>query len=180
MTYQEIIDYWYSEPIRSHWFASTVELDTSMRSQYESVWEQAAAGKFDHWKQEALGCLALILVFDQFPLNIFRGQAKSFQTEADAIEVARMAIANNFVPELEKQYLAFLFMPFMHSEKIQDQDLAVMLFEENQLKENIAFAKHHRNIIRQFGRFPHRNQILGRQSTAEEIAYLQSKEAFHG
>ncbi len=180
MNYQEVIDYWYSDQVRSQWFSSTPELDAEIRGKYEAVWERAVKGELDGWQTNALGCLALVLVFDQFPLNMFRGEVESFQTEGNAISVARAAIDNNFVPELTQEHLAFLFMPFMHSEKIEDQELAVELFRENKLEGNLRFAKSHRNIIREFGRFPHRNQILGRVSTAEEVEYLRGKDAFQG
>ncbi len=180
MNYQGVIEYWYSDQVREHWFSSTPELDVEIRDRFETVWERAVEGALDGWQNKALGSLALILIFDQLPLNMFRGEVKSFQTESNAIEVARAAIGNNFVPELDKDHLAFLFMPFMHSEKMEDQDLAVELYRENGLKGNLEFAKHHRDIVRKFGRFPHRNQILGRASTVEEIEYLAGKDAFQG
>ncbi|TCK17650.1 uncharacterized protein (DUF924 family) [Thiogranum longum] len=180
MNPQEVIDYWYSDQVRSQWFSSTPELDAEIRSKYETVWERAVEGELDGWKKDALGSLALVLIFDQFPLNMFRGEAKSFKTEGDAIEVARASINNGFVPQLNDEQLSFLFMPFMHSEKIEDQDLAVKLFRENELEGNLEFAKHHRDIIRKFGRFPHRNRILGRESTVKELEYLGSKGSFNG
>ena len=177
---EEVIEYWYSDRVRTHWFSSTPELDAEILDKYELIWERAVKGELDEWKITAPGSLALILIFDQFPLNMFRGQIKSFQTEGAAIAVARAAISSNFVAKLNKDQLAFLFMPFMHSEQIEDQDLAIALFREHRLEVNLEFAKHHRDIVRQFGRFPHRNQILGRTSTAAELEYLGAKHAFKG
>ncbi|MEE9493801.1 MAG: DUF924 family protein [Gammaproteobacteria bacterium] len=176
----EVIDYWYSKKVRDHWFSSTPELDAEILTKFESIWEQAVEGKLDKWQNTASGCLALILIYDQFPLNMFRGEARSFQTEKNAIAVARIAINSHFIPQLQKEQLVFLFMPFMHSEEIKEQDLAIALYREHQLEGNLEFAQHHRAIVRQFGRFPHRNQILGRKSTAEELEYLRSKDAFIG
>ena len=180
MTPQDIIDYWYSDRIRKHWFASTPELDNEIQARFESVWERAAAGELDDWCDDALGCLALVIILDQFPLNMFRGQAKSFQTERKAIEVAKLAVVNKFDHLIDKDKLAFLFMPLMHSENLTDQDMSVQLYEAYGLEHNLKFAKHHRELVRRFGRFPHRNTILGRDSTAEEHEYLASEQAFKG
>jgi uncharacterized protein (DUF924 family) len=176
----EVIEYWYSDQVRDQWFSSTPELDAEILEKFERTWEKAVEGELDRWRNTAIGSLALILIFDQFPLNMFRGKVKSFQTEANAIAVARDAIKNNFVHQLTKQQLSFLFMPFMHSEKMEDQDFALELFRENKLDSNLEFAKHHRDIVRQFGRFPHRNEILGRKSSIEELEYLEGKNAFNG
>jgi len=176
----EVIDYWYSERVRDHWFSSTPELDAEILEKFENIWEKAVKGELDVWRNTALGSLALILIFDQFPLNMFRGEIASFQTEENAIAVARAAIDNNLVQELNGEQLAFLFMPFMHSEKMEDQDLAVELFREHNLEGNLKFARHHRDIISRFGRFPHRNEIFGRKSSVEELEYLGAKGAFKG
>lgn len=180
MNYAEVIAYWYSSGVREHWFSSTAELDREILERFESTWERAVRGELNGWRTTAMGSLALVIVFDQFPLNMFRGEARSFQTEGDAIDVARAAIENDFASKLSKEQRSFLFMPFMHSERLEDQDLAVALYRENGMESNLRFAEHHRGIIRQFGRFPHRNRILGRESTPAELAYLNSREAFKG
>ncbi|MDX1352947.1 MAG: DUF924 family protein [Thiomicrorhabdus sp.] len=176
----EIIDYWYSEEMKKHWFSSTPELDNEIRELYESLWESAKAGKLDDWKNTPEGCLALTIVLDQMPLNMFRGQAKSFSTERKAIEVTLFALENGLDQKISNDKLPFLFMPLMHSEKLEDQDLSVKLFEKYDLSTNLRFAKHHRELIKRFGRFPHRNHILGRESSKEESEYLVSKDAFKG
>jgi uncharacterized protein (DUF924 family) len=177
---QQIIEYWYAEEMRSHWFASTSALDNLIRDRYETLWEQAAVGQLDTWKETPEGCLALAIILDQFPLNMFRNQAKSFATEGQAIEVTLFALDQGFDKQISSDKLEFLIMPLMHSEKLTHQDLAVTLFAQYDLADNLRFAQHHRDIIRRFGRFPHRNAILGRDSTEQELAYLQSKEAFQG
>lgn len=180
MKHIEIIDYWYSDRIKKHWFSSTPELDNEIKNRYEKLWESASAGELDEWIGTPEGCLALIIILDQFPLNMFRGQAKSFQTENKAIEVAKAAINNDFAKELSTDKLSFLFMPLMHSENIEDQDLSVRLFEKYKLVNNLKFAQHHRSIVKKYGRFPHRNNILGRESTNAEIEYMMSKNSFKG
>jgi uncharacterized protein (DUF924 family) len=176
----EIVSYWYSDRVRNQWFSSTPELDAEILGKFEQLWVSAAQGSLDDWRSTPLGSLALVLILDQFPLNMFRGEAKSFQTEREAIEAAREAINNGFVAQLSKEQLSFLFMPLMHSEQLDEQDLAVELFRQNGLEENLKFAEHHREIVRKFGRFPHRNNMLERESTKEELEYLKTKGAFRG
>ena len=124
--------------------------------------------------------LALVILVKQIPLNIYRGKPQSFATEQRARDVAQHAIDHGLDRSLADSHKVFLYMPFMHSENIDDQNKAVELFEQAGLKENLRFAKHHRQIIEKFGRFPHRNNILGRSSTTDEIDYLDSPVGFHG
>ena len=177
---QDILDFWFAEEMRSKWFASTPQLDAAIKEQFEPVWEAALCGELDDWLNSAEGCLALAIILDQLPLNMFRGMVKSFSSEARSREVARHAIEQGFNKQIDPARLAFLYMPFMHSENLADQDLSVTLYEAAGLKDNVRFAQHHRDIVRRFGRFPHRNTILGRASTPEELDYLNSKEAFKG
>lgn len=137
-------------------------------------------GGLNDWQNNPDGCLALVIILDQLPLNMFRGTAKSFTSEAKSRDVARRAIEQGFDQKIDAARLAFLYLPFMHSEDLADQDLSVQLFETAGLENNLHFAQHHREIVRRFGRFPHRNIILGRASTPEENDYLNSKEAFTG
>jgi len=175
-----LLDFWFTKPISEHWFSSTPEIDQKITDCYAILWEQAKAGELDSWQENAEGCLALCIVLDQFPLNMFRGLAKSFSTEQQAVTVAKQAIINGFDKSLDKNRVAFLFMPLMHSENLSDQDLSVKCFENANLDYNARFAKHHRELIREYGRFPHRNEILGRKSNQREIDYLNSEHAFTG
>ena len=177
---KDILDFWFSESMRAKWFASTPQLDAAIKAQFERVWEAAMRGELDDWQNIPDGCLALVIILDQLPLNMFRGTAKSFSSEAKSRDVARRAIDQGFDKKIDAARLAFLYLPFMHSENLADQDLSVQLFETAGLKNNLRFAQHHREIVRRFGRFPHRNVILGRASTPEENDYLTSKEAFKG
>jgi len=176
----DIIQFWYSEPMNKHWFASTRTIDALIRERFESLWQQAACGELNSWLNTPEGCLALCIVLDQFPLNMYRNQPLSFSTEQQAIRVCKQAIAQNFHQQLPKSRLAFLFMPLMHSENLDDQALSIKMFDEAGLTDNAKFARHHQNIVKRFGRFPHRNAILGRDSTQEEMDWLNSDDAFKG
>ena len=178
--YREIIDYWFSKEVSEHWFNSTAEFDRELGERYESVWEQASRGELVDWMNSAEGCLALVIILDQFPLNMFRGEAKSFSSEAQSRDVAEHAIEQGFDAQLPDDQKAFLYMPYMHSENLADQERSVELFSQPGLESNLRFAHHHRGIVDKFGRFPHRNEVLGRESTEAEIEYLNSKEAFTG
>ena len=177
---REIIAYWYSSRLKKCWFSSTPALDDEIRERFESLWHEAMAGGMDHWRESPEGCLALVIVLDQFPLNMYRGRAASFSSESEAVETARYAVEKGFDRLLPREQLSFLYMPLMHSEKLVDQDLSVKLFEQAGLMESLKFARHHRGLIERFGRFPHRNRILGRENTPEESDYLASDEAFKG
>jgi uncharacterized protein (DUF924 family) len=161
--YHELLDTWYSPRLRRRWFASTPELDAEIRRRFEALWHRAVAGTLDAWQETAEGALALAIVLDQLPLNMFRGQAAAFASEQQAVAVAKRAIARGFDQALPR-----------------DQVLSVQLFRTAQLADNLRFAEHHRGLIRRFGRFPHRNAILGRLSTTEELEYLAGAGAFKG
>lgn len=176
----EILDFWFSPLVRRLWFDSTPEFDQELKMRFEFMVQAAARGELDTWQRTPEGALALVLLLDQLPLNIYRGQAQSFHLGDQALAVAKAAIAQGFDRTLPHEQLSFLYMPFMHSESLPDQDKSVELFERAGLSANINFARHHRELVRKFGRFPHRNASLGRKSTPEEEAYLHSKGAFLG
>ena len=178
ITPSDVLDYWFSEKSKQFWFASTPQIDNEIKLRFESVWEKAAEGEYSQWRETADGSVALIVILDQLPLNMFRSDPKGFQTESMAVEVALNAINNGFDEELNDEKLLFLFMPLMHSENIDHQNLQVYLFDKYNF--NLEFSKHHRDLVKKFGRFPHRNEILGRMSTMEELDYLLSDNAFKG
>lgn len=169
----EILRFWFSAEARKKWFNSTPQFDEEIRQRFEKTWGLARAGSYDHWEEDPDGALALVIVLDQFPLNMFRDDARQYSTEAHAREVARHAIEKGFDQDKSPQQRAFLYLPFMHSESLDDQDYAVKLYEQAGLDDNLGYARHHRDVIRRFGRFPHRNEALGRESSAEERAYLK-------
>ena len=151
-----------------------------MVDSYADTWQQAKRGELDDWQRTAAGCLALAIVLDQFPLNMFRGTAKSFATEAQSRAVARSAIEKAYDQQLSAKQKPFLYMPFKHSEDLDDQAVSVELFSQPGLDDNLRFAKHHYDIVERFGRFPHRNKILRRESSEAEKEYLNSKQGFQG
>ena len=175
-----IIEFWFSDEFSKHWFNSTPALDCEIKSQFESTYILAIAGTLQHWQTSPSGCLALILLFDQIPLNMYRGQRECFAAESQSRDVASIAILKEFDKNLSDPEKKFVYMPYMHSEDITDQVKAIDLFSKAGLTENLKFARHHHDIVNRFGRFPHRNKILGRLNTAEEEEYLNSDQAFHG
>lgn len=176
----ELLEFWFSEQAEKRWFNSTSEFDNELRDRYAALYEAACRGELEHWRDAADAALALVILFDQIPLNIFRGQARGFASEAMAREVAAGAIDRGWDKALSDKQKVFMYLPFMHSENLADQDRSVTLYTAAGLENNLRFARHHREIVRRFGRFPHRNAILGRPSTAEELEWLASKEAFKG
>ncbi len=177
---EEIVEFWFSARVQPLWFQSTPAFDAELTERFLPVWQAAHEGDLSAWEATAEGALALVICMDQFPLNMFRGRAESVSSETASREVAGRAIGRGFDQSLNDLQKAFLYMPFMHSESLVDQDRSMMLFQAAGLNENLQFAEHHREIIRRFGRFPHRNVILGREDTPQERAYLSSAEAYRG
>ena len=179
-TPNELIAFWFSERVRPLRFNSTPEFDAELREHYLATYRAVLDGELAHWADTAEGALALVICLDQLPLNMFRGQVESFAGEAPSRLVAEAAIEQGFDQFLSDEQRAFLYMPYMHSEDLADQDRVLELFELAGLMDNLRWAKHHRDIVARFGRFPHRNAILGRESTTEEMDWLASDEAFTG
>ena len=178
MTPAGLLDFWFSEESARRWFDSTPAFDAEIRAGFEDLWRQAGDGLLADWEATAEGALALVILLDQMPLNMFRDQPAGYRTEALSREVAGRAIARDFDSGLGEAQKVCLYMPYMHSETLVDQDRAVALFERAGLADNARWAAHHRDIVRRFGRFPHRNAILGRASTPAELAWLASADAF--
>lgn len=180
MSPQAVLDLWFADEHRPLWFRSTDAFDDIIREHFDESWQQARDGRFAHWESSPTGALALVILLDQFPLNMFRNDPRGFSTEAQSRQVADRAITRGFDQTLAQDQKPFLYLPFMHSEDLGDQDRSVALFEAAGLTSNLRWARHHREIVRRFGRFPHRNTILGRVSTAEELAWLETPDAFRG
>jgi uncharacterized protein (DUF924 family) len=175
---EAIINFWFSPPMSQYWFASTQEIDQQIRDQYEDVWKAAANGDLNAWRQTPEGCLALAIILDQFPLNMYREDERRYSTEQMAVDVALHAVSEGFDQALPNHQKAFLYMPLMHSEFPEHQDTSVALFDAAGLEDNLKFAEHHREIVQRFGRFPHRNEALGRASTQEELDWLASEDGY--
>lgn len=178
----ELLRFWFGEEDeyggpRSFWFEKSDEVDRQIRERFLEDYERAAAGELENWKSGARECLALILLLDQVPRNIFREDAQSYATDALAREAARHAIESGFDSELENVERWFVYLPFEHSEGLEDQRRSVELFEalgESEGEVDVAqYARRHLEIVERFGRFPHRNRVLGRDSTPEEAEFLK-------
>jgi uncharacterized protein (DUF924 family) len=171
----DVITFWLSAGPRQ-WFAAKPAFDDAIRLKFEPVHHAAARGRYDGWAATAEGALALLILLDQFPRNLFRHSAHAFATDPKARAIARTAIAEGFDRAVEPQLRPFFYLPFEHSEDPGDQDACVALCEalarETGDEDSLKWAKLHRDIIARFGRFPHRNPMLGRQTTAEEQAFL--------
>lgn len=158
---------------REIWFRSTPEFDAELARRYGDVHERAGGGAFDHLAVNPADCLALVLLLDQVPRNIHRGSPRAFGTDAKAREIARIALDREHDRGLSTWHRLFFYLPFEHSEDLADQDRACALYETVGDERAYRSALDHRDAIRRFGRFPHRNTVLGRESTPEEETYLQ-------
>jgi len=176
---QTILDFWFSPETEKQWFASSVEFDGEIIDRFSGAYVRAANGLLDDWMASANSALALVIALDQFPRNMFRGKPLCYATDKRACQMAASAIEAGLDQQLTDWHRGFLYMPFMHSEDLADQERSVALLEKSAL-DNLPYALHHRDIIRRFSRFPHRNVILGRESTPDEQDYLDSSEAFKG
>ena len=180
---KEILDFWFGredEPgygeFRDEWFKRDEEFDRQVRERFLEDYERAARGEYDHWQEEPESCLALVILLDQFPRNLFRDNPRTYATDDKALYISREAVQKGFDRKLPPFQRHFLYMPFMHSENLADQQSSVTLFR--QLAEEggpdvTEYAEGHREIVERFGRFPHRNETLGRQTTPEEAEFLE-------
>ena len=167
----EVIAFWRDAGPKT-WFAKDEAFDAEIRARFEPLHLAAARGELNDWDETAEGSLALLLLTDQFPRNLYRGSAHAFATDALARNVAEQAIAAGFDKQFEPALRPFFYLPFEHSEAMDDQDRAIVLFEALGDKSTLDYAVLHRALIVRFGRFPHRNICMGRVSTAEELEYL--------
>ncbi len=158
----------------SRWFKKDSAFDADICVRFYEAHEAAARGEYAGWLEHPEGALALLILLDQFPRNLFRGSAHAFATDAMALSAARTALRLGHDAHCGIDMKQFFYMPFMHSETIGDQELCLALCRANGLNDNIAFAEVHRDIIRRFGRFPHRNLVMGRMTTPEEQAFLDA------
>ncbi|MCU4180693.1 DUF924 family protein [Bosea sp. BH3] len=168
----ETIAFWH-EAGPEKWFAKNDAFDAAIKARFFAAHEAAAAGKLPDWEQTPEGAYALLILLDQFPRNLFRGSPRAFATDAQALAIAQRAIARGFDTSYQPPAQRFFYMPFMHSEALADQDRCVALCQAAGDPDGVKHAEIHRDIIRDFGRFPHRNPVLGRETTAEEQAFLE-------
>ena len=171
MSPQEVLTFWKAAG-RERWFRKDSAFDDEFRSRFLAAHEAAARGELDGWQATSDGALALLVLLDQFPRNCFRATPRMYATDAKAREVARAAHEAGLDLQAEPDLRGFFYLPFMHSESMADQDLCVRLMEPLG-GESLRYAQHHRAIVQRFGRFPHRNAVLGRPSSREEDTFLQ-------
>ena len=165
-----ILAFWYDAGPK-RWYTPDNAFDAKVR-RFCGLWQRAAAGELSSWETSDDGALALVMVLDQFPRNMFRGDAKTYASDALAREVAHRAIEHGVDARIDPSLREFLYLPFNHSEHLSDQLRCIELTRAAGNAENLKWAEHHADIIRRFGRFPHRNRLLGRATTPEEQAFL--------
>lgn len=172
MQADDILHFWFHELTPAQHFAQDAALDSAMRTRFGTTLEAAKRCELDTWRTNAEGRLAEILVLDQFSRNIRRGSREAFAQDAQALTLAQEMVAAGHDAALPPAQRAFAYLPYMHSESPAIHARAMVLFDQPGLENNMKFEIHHRDIIARFGRYPHRNAVLGRASTAEEIAFL--------
>ena len=173
MHYQAIIDFWFKEIEPKYWWKKDSEFDRLISDRFLEIHNAATKCELYAWRGSPLGRLAEIIVLDQFSRNIYRGDPLSFAYDPLALALAQEAVTAKANQSLTPNQKAFLYMPFMHSESSVIHEIALELFKEPGLESNLDFEIRHKTIIDRFGRFPHRNEILGRQSNGEEISFLK-------
>ncbi|MEM6781688.1 MAG: DUF924 family protein [Pseudomonadota bacterium] len=170
----DVLQFWFEDSQPQQWFQVSPEFDAQIKERFEDQYNLAAEGLCDDWKNGPDGCLALCLLLDQFPRNMFRDTPKAFATDKQALLIAKHAIAKGFDQVLQPIKRRFIYLPYEHSENINDQRTCVELFEKMQDEDPLGYeyAVKHLKVIEKFNRFPHRNAVLGRDNTEEEEEYL--------
>jgi uncharacterized protein (DUF924 family) len=168
---EQVLNFWFGAGPQK-WFAKDDSFDAAITERFLPTYEAAAAGRLHDWEAGAESALALIIVLDQFSRNMFRGSPRTFAADALALSVAKHALAQGFDEKFEIPKRNFFYLPLMHSENLGDQELCVALSREKADENTLKFAELHADIIRRFGRFPHRNALLGRRTSPEEQAFL--------
>lgn len=174
---EDILEFWLDETGPSGWYEASDALDEAIRTRFLTAWEEACQGKFSLWLTYPSGALAYIILTDQFSRNMFRGSDKAFASDKLALAVAKLSIQRNWDMKIDEPARQFFYLPLMHSENLCDQDRCVRLMCERMpetRQNNLLHARAHRDVIRQFGRFPYRNAALGRKVTPLEQTYLDS------
>jgi uncharacterized protein (DUF924 family) len=184
---QAILNFWFGDPSdpssdygqqRKVWFTKDPQFDATVRQQFETDYDNAKRGNLNHWLEHPRQTVALILLLDQVPRNIFRGSPQSFATDSQALAAARYGLEHQWDQRLIPVERLFMYLPFEHSEHLADQHISLQLFQQlvddsPELQTTLDYAKRHRDVIQKFGRFPHRNEILQRDTTPEEAEFLK-------
>ncbi len=169
-----LLDFWFAPETRPFWFRKDAAFDARLGERFGALREAAAAGDLDDWAQTPEGALALVVALDQLPRNLLRDDPRAFATDAKALAVAEAAIERGLDRRLPDDQRGMLYMPFMHSESRAAHERSIELFADPAFANQLDYAQRHKAIIDRFGRYPHRNAILGRASTPEEVAFLKT------
>ena len=169
----DILRFWFDECEPRQWFVKDPHFDARIRHRFEACILQARAGALTSWENSLEGCLALILVLDQFPRNVYRNTAEAFSSDPLALSLTMMCLDKGYLTHPNLRWRHFMLIPMMHSEDLAIQEASLPLFARYTNDQIYDYAVRHRDIIARFGRYPHRNAILGRHSTEEELAFLQ-------
>ena len=182
-TARDVLEFWFSEQSRPLWFEKNLDFDAEIRARFAATLDRAAAGSLDNWRNDADSCLALVIVLDQFSRNLYRGSPRAFAADPKGRAVADLAIGRSYDQRLPLDRRKFFYLPFEHSEELADQRRSMQLFQRwadahdgaarAEAQRQMMFVQRHAEIIERFGRFPHRNECLGRESTLREIEFLR-------
>lgn len=170
---EAVLDFWFVDNGPKQWFTHDPAFDAAIQRRFAGIADQASKGDLSHWRATAPGALAEIISLDQFPRNLYRGDARAFASDPLALEAAGEALKKKVDQAVNESERVFLYLPFEHSEAARDQETSVRLFASLSDGSYLEWAEKHRKIIDRFGRYPHRNAALGRPSTAEELAFLE-------
>ena len=170
---EEILNFWFKECKPEQWFKKNEDFDQMIENRFSFAIEDALRGTLDSWEKNESGCLALIILLDQFTRNIFRDTPRAFSGDKRALALSQLCCDKNYLTNPDVQRRQFMLMPMMHSENLAVQNAALPLFKKYASAKDYKYAEKHRDIIVRFGRFPHRNVILGRKSTNEELEFLK-------
>jgi uncharacterized protein (DUF924 family) len=173
----QILRYWFEELKPEAWFRKDEHVDAAIRERFAPAYEELAAIRPEQLTTP-LECVAAVIALDQFPRNMFRGSPRAFATDALALAISQHAIAAGFDQQLTRMQRLFLYMPFQHAEDRAVQERSISLFTQLAERENLDYAQRHKEVIDRFGRFPHRNAVLGRVSTPEEVQYVATHRGF--
>ncbi|WP_434053831.1 MAG: DUF924 family protein [Roseibium sp.] len=180
LTIQEVLQFWFAKGMARNWFDGGEAFDVEVSKRFGPTLRAAATGKLENWTETVEGRLAIVIVLDQFSRNIHRGDAATCENDTAGLVIAKHALRmgddfwlKTYRPD---DWRTFLYLPFMHSEDLEDQRRCLELYVTHGPEHGVAHARHHLDIVARFGRFPHRNAILGRESTPEELAFMATKE----
>jgi uncharacterized protein (DUF924 family) len=177
-TIQDVLMFWFDELTPQQWFNSFNDVDQAIANRFSTAHEAASKGELFEWRETPDGRLAEIIVLDQFARNLFRGDPRSFATDTLALVLAQEAIAAGDDQRIDPERLAFLYMPFMHSESLLMHEIAEKIFDRPGMEMNLKSLRSHTKVLQRFGRYPHRNAAVGRQSTADEVDFLKDGRGF--